>query len=206
MVSVSPDNMSDPSQKVTVPAALEVNDISWPFIRTQNQLETASITLNNGGHIYPDQGKKIGEILKSLGAIDDKIIEGVEKRHHTKKAKDKPTGELLVYMGIIQQEVLTRALCIQAGVPLVEAESINIPYNVLKLVSNDDARAKHAVPVGVYHGTLFLAVRDPLNFPDQHFFSFSTRLKIKPVYAPDSQIVACLNSRWNAEGSEVWAG
>ena len=201
---MSPDNVNNPSQKG--PAPVRVDSVSWPEISTQNQLETASITLQSGGHVYPNQGHKIGEILKSLGAIDDKVLEAVEKRHHTKKAKDKPTGELLVYMGIIQPEVLTRALCIQAGVLMIAVESINIPYNILKLVTNENARAKHAVPVGVYHGTLYLAVPDPLNFSEQHFFSFSTGLKIKPVFAPDNQIIACLNSKWTVDGSEIWAG
>lgn len=201
---MSHDNENNPSQKG--PPSVGADSVSWPNVRTQNQLETASITQHNGGHVYPTQGKKIGEILKSLGVIDDKILDAVEKRHHTKKAKDKPTGELLVYMGIIEPEVLTRALCIQSGVLMVDVQSINIPYNILKLVSNDNAREKQAIPVGVYRGTLYLAVADPLNFSEQHFFSFSTGLKIKPVFAPKSQIVACLNTKWTETGSEIWAG
>ena len=201
---MSQDKENNPSPKN--PPPVSAGSVSWPEIRTQNQLETASITQFNGGRVYPNQGQKIGEILKALGVIDDKILDAVEKRHHTKKAKDKPTGELLVYMGIIEPEVLTRALCIQSGVLMVDVQDINIPYNILKLVSHDNARARQAIPVGVFRGTLYLAVADPLNFSEQHFFSFSTGLKVKPVFSPKNQIIACLNSKWTEGGAEIWAG
>jgi hypothetical protein len=198
------DNANNPSPNT--PPTVKADSISWPDIRTQSQLQKTSNMQLLGDRIYPAQGSKIGEILKSLGVIDDKILEGVEKRHHTKKAKDKPTGELLVYMGIIEKDVLTRALCIQSGVMMVDLNAINIPYDFLKLVSNDNAREKMAIPVGVYNGILYIAVADPLNFQDQHFFSFSTGLKIKPVLAPKNQIITCLNTKWVDPGSEIWAG
>lgn len=198
------DNGTNSSRKIAPP--LGVDGVSWPEIRTESQLKSAAEILQSGGRIYPTQGKRIGEILKSLGMIDDKILDAVEKRHLTKTAKDKPTGELLVYMGIIEAEVLTRALCIQAGVLLVDVEAINIPYDVLNLVSNNNAREKLAIPVGVHKGTLYLAVPDPLKFSDQHFFSFSTGLTIRPVFATNNKIVACLSSRWTGGGSEIWAG
>lgn len=201
---MSQDNEKNTSQKNPSPVATD--SIPWPDIRTQSQLQKAAETQRTGGHVYPTQGQKIGEILKSLGVIDDKILSAVEKRHHTKKVKDKPTGELLVYMGIIEPEVLTRALCIQSGVLMIDVQAINIPYNILKLVTHDNAREKRAIPVGVYGGTLYLAVADPLNFSEQHFFSFSTGLKIKPAFAPNTQIIACLNSRWTENRSEIWAG
>jgi len=201
---VSHDNEKKPAQGN--PPPLGADSVSWPVINSQLQLQKAAETLQSGGRVYPDQGNKIGEILKSLGVIDDKIIDAVEKRHHTKNAKDKPTGALLVYMGIIEAEVLTRALCIQSGVLMVDVQSIGVRYEILKLVSNDNAREKQAIPVGAYKGTLYLAVADPFNFSEQHFFSFSTGLKIKPVFAPHNQISACLNTKWAEGRSEIWAG
>ena len=201
---MSNDNVNNPSPKN--PSPVRADSISWPDIRAQSQLLKAAETQQGGGHVYPTQGKKIGEILKSLGAIDSKILDAVEKRHHTKKIQDKPTGELLVYMGIIEPEVLTRVLCIQSGVLMVDVQAINIPFDTLQLVSNDNARAKQVIPVGVYKGTLYLAVAAPLHFSEQHFFSFSTGLKIKPVFAPENQIAICVNSKWTENGSEIWAG
>jgi len=89
---------------------------------------------------------------------------------------------------------------------MVSLSDINIPYEFLRYVTNNDAREKQAIPVGAYHGILYLAVADPLNFQDQHFFSFSTGLKIRPIYAPQSQIIASLNTLWKDPGREIWAG
>ena len=194
------------SQPQKNPPPVSADSVSWPYIRTQSQLHKAAEAQQGGKNTYPNQGQKIGEILKSLGVIDDRILNAVEKRHHTKTNKDKPTGELLVYMGIIEPEVLTRALCIQAGVLMVDVHAINIPYSILKLVANEIAREKQAIPVGEFRGTLYLAVSDPLNFSEQHFFSFSTGLKIKPVFSPKDQIITCLKSKWTEHGSEIWAG
>ena len=190
----------------TIPLPLAADRVAWPDIRTQSQLQTAAETLQQGGRIYPEQGSKIGEILKSLEVIDEKILDAVEKRHQTKKANDKPTGELLVYMGIIETEVLTRALCMQSGVIMVDVESINIPLSVLKFVSSDNAKEKRVIPVCVHNGTLYLAVSDPFGFSDQHFFAFSSGLKIKPVFATEKQISIGLNAKWTDENSEIWAG
>lgn len=180
--------------------------IPWPSIRTQQQLYEADEVRRNGGQIYAAQGKKIGEILKSVGIIDDKILDGVEKRHQTKKAKDKPTGELLVYMGIIDQESLTRALCIQSGILMVDILSLDVPIEVLRLVPNENARGKNAMPAGVNKGTLFLAVADPFNFSDQQHFAFSTGLNIKLVFAPLKDIIQRIGTEWKEPDPEVWIG
>ena len=194
------------SQPQKNPPPVSADSVSWPDIRTQSELHKAAETQQAGGQVYPNQGQKIGEILKSLGIIDDRILNAVEKRHPTKTTKDKPTGELLIYMGKIEPEVMTRALCIQSGVPMVDVRAINIPYNILKLVANEIAREKQAIPVGVFKETLYLAVADPLNFSEHHFFSFSTGLKVKPVFAPQSQMITCLKSKWTESGSDIWAG
>lgn len=189
-----------------IPPPLGVDHAPWPFINTQSHLLKCAETQQGGGYVYPAQGQKIGEILKSLGYINDQILGAVEKRHHTKKTSDKPTGELLVYMGIIEREVLTRALCIQSGVLMVDVHSIHIPFNILDLVPNNIAIEKQAIPVGVHKGTLYLAVADPLHFSGQNFFSALTKLKIKPVFSPSKQIADSLQSKWIVKKSEFWAG
>ena len=197
---------SETSSAHEIPPPLKAENFSWPDFASQSQLQIAAETRQSGGHIYPAQGHKIGEILKSLGIIDDKILSAVEKRHQTKKASDKPTGELLVYMGIIEAQVLTRALCIQFGVPMVNLETIDIPTQALKLVPNAVAGEKRAIPVGVHNGILYLAVADPFNFAEQNFFALSTGLKIKPVFAPHDQISICLHSKWDGANAGIWAG
>jgi hypothetical protein len=193
-----------PPEKAAPP--IGVKQVAWPVIRTQKDLSQTAEIQRSGGRVYELQGKKIGEILNSLKVIDDKTLHAVEQHHKTKKANGKPIGQLLVQMGIIEPEVLTRALCIQSGMPMVDVLSINITGDILKRIPNDKAVEKKVVPVGVYNKTLYLAVAEPATFSEQQHFAFITQLNIKPVYAPTNDIVTFLSTKWTGADSDIWAG
>lgn len=198
------DNVSRSPQKADTP--IGAKHISWPTIRTQSDLSKAAVAHRTGAPVYELQGKKIGEILNSLGAIDGKTLSAIEEHHGAKKIKGKPIGQLLIVMGIIEAEVLTRALCIQTGVPMVDVLAINIPFDVLDRVNIADAKGKKVVPVGVYNKTLYLAVADPTTFSELNHFVFTSKLKIQLVYSPLHEINTFIEKKWNAGGTEIWAG
>jgi hypothetical protein len=193
-----------PPEKAAPPVG--TRQVVWPLIRTQKELSQTAEIHRNGGRVYELQGKKIGEILNALKVIDDKTLHAVEQHHNTKKANGKPIGQLLVHMGIIEPEVLTRALCIQSGTPMVDVLSIHITRDILDRIPNDKAVEKKVVPVGVYNKSLYLAVAEPATFSEQHHFAFITKLNIKPVFAPAHEIDTFLNTKWAGADSDFWAG
>ena len=193
-----------PTQQAASPVGAQ--QVTWPMIRSQFDLSKVAELLRLGARIYAQQGKKIGEILNGLGAIDDRTLRSVEHHHNIKKSNSKPIGELLVKMGFIDPEVLTRALHIQSGMPMVDLMSISIPYDVLSRIPNEKAVARKVVPVGVYNRTLFMSVAEPGNFPDQQHFAFITRLNVKPVYSPLREIDFYINAKWSGTGGDIWAG
>ena len=205
---------ADEEKQVTPPGAppekaappVGTKQVVWPLIRTQKELSQTAEIHRNGGRVYELQGKKIGEILNALKVIDDKTLHAVEQHHNTKKANGKPIGQLLVHMGIIEPEVLTRALCIQSGTPMVDVLSIHITRDILDRIPNDKAVEKKVVPVGVYNKSLYLAVAEPATFSEQHHFAFMTKLNIKPVFAPAHEIDTFLNTKWIGADSDFWAG
>jgi MshEN domain len=211
LTTLSPDvGRQQPVQNTVAPekAAIPVGarQVAWPMIRTQKELSHTAEIQRSGGRVYALQSKKIGEILNSLKVIDDKTLRAVEQHHNTKKPNGKPIGQILVHMQIIEPEVLTRALCIQSGMPMVDILSINITSDILHRVSNDEAVEKKVVPVGVYNKTLYLAVSEPDKFSDQQHFAFLTQLNIKTVYAPAHDIVTFLSTKWTGADSDIWAG
>lgn len=199
-----PTQQAAPPQKAPPPIAAK--QVAWPVIRTQKELSQTAETLRRGGRVYELQGKKIGEILNSLKVIDDKTLHAVELHHNTKKANGKPIGQLLVHMEIIDPEVLTRALCIQSGTPMVDVLSIHIPRDILGRITVEKAVEKKVVPVGVYDKTLFLAVAEPATFSEQHHFAFLTKLSIKPVFAPSYDIDIFVHTKWTGADTDIWAG
>ena len=140
---------------------VSAKQVAWPVIRTQKELSQAADSNQNGGQVYALQGKKIGEILNALKVIDDQILRAVEQHHQNKKLNSKPIGQLLIHMGIIEPEVLTRALCIQTGVPMVDVLNIHIPHDVLGRISNEQAVEMKVVPVGVYNKALYYGSARP---------------------------------------------
>lgn len=184
----------------------EARRILWPVIRHQSELIRAAEIHLNGGREYALQSKKIGEILKALGVIDQQTLLAVEHHHQTKKAKSKPIGELLIHMGIINREELTRALCIQSGVLMVDLMLINIPRDLLNLIPIEQAKIKKVVPVGTVNKALYLAVPDPATFPDKQHFALLTKLSIILVYAPLHEIQTFLDTQWSGLISTDWVG
>lgn len=193
-----------PPEKAAPPTG--TNQVVWPLIRTQKELSQTAEIHRDGGRVYELQGKKIGEILNALNVIDDQTLHAVEQHHNTKKTNGKPIGQLLVHMGIIEPEVLTRALCIQSGTPMVDVLTIPITRDILDRIPNDKAVEKKVVPVGVYNKSLYLAVAEPATFSEQHHFAFMTKLSIKPVFAPAHEIDTFLNTKWIGADSDFWAG
>lgn len=182
--------------------------VVWPVIHTQAELFKTAETQSKGGRIYALQGKKLGEILNSLAVIDDETLKAIERHHDTfkDKGKGKLIGQLLVQLKEITEQELIRALCIQSGIPMIELSTINIPRDTLSLIPNERAKASKVIPVGIYNKSLYLAVSDPTSFTEKQYFSFLTKLNIKPIFSPVSEILVSLKEKWNGDGSYVWVG
>lgn len=165
----------------------------WPEIMTQRELIEKAELLRSGSHVYELQGKQIGEILVHYRLIDEQTLRTVRQTQQEAGHKGKSFGYILVKVGIIRYEELIRALCIQAGVLMVDIMNFTIPFEALRLIPSAKAREKQAIPVGVYQETLFLAVADPLGFKDHFLFSKLSNHKTIPVFALRHEIVNRLN-------------
>lgn len=178
----------------SVPPQSAAKNVAWPEIRTQQELAEAAEVLRTRHRSNANQGKPVGEILHALGVIDASTLKsiGMEARP-AKGGKHKLIGQLLLEKKIIDAEALTRALCIQAGVLMVDVLAIDIPSDTLNIISSDIARNKQVIPVGVYNKTLYLAVSDPFTFEEQPYFALLTGLTIVPVFATYNKIFSRLN-------------
>ncbi len=169
------------------------HQINWPVIRRQPELAEIAELQHSGENIYLLQGKQVGEILLHYGVIDEYNLSVVLAMQKDSAYKNLSLGEILTGVGIIKQVELDRALLVQAGIPMVDILSIDIPSEITRIVPRARAREKMVVPVGSYHDTLFLAVSDPFLFADMSFFTVMTDMKISLVFAPANEISQHLN-------------
>lgn len=171
----------------------EKRQIEWPIIRSQQELNECAEVQHREENIYPLQGKKIGAILIHYGVIDEQTLRVVRSIQKKPLYRNQPMGDILVRIGIIKQDELPRSLLIQAGIPMVDILSIDIPSEVTKIIPLAHIRDKRAVPIGIYNNALYLAVTDPFMFTDNSFFMMLTGMKVIPVFAPMHEIVRRIN-------------
>lgn len=174
--------------------------LRWPRISSQNELLEL---LRGGSRLYSLQGRSIGEILLHYGLTDEAVL---HNQYDRKAHGGLPIGQYLISQKIISQDDLDCALSVQYGVVMVNLQEIDIPFGVLKLIPGDTSREKRVIPITVFDGTLYLAVIDPISFSDHAFFTMLTGLKVVPVYAPRSDIVARLNNYNLARNKREAAG
>jgi type II secretory ATPase GspE/PulE/Tfp pilus assembly ATPase PilB-like protein len=167
--------------------------VNWPKVRTQHDLLEYAELRHKGKHLYAQQGKSLGEILAYYQIIDGPSTELNEIIHSDQQRRHQPIGKKMVESGILSQEELDCALCIQAGTIMVDVMTIPIPAATEKTIPHETARANAVHPVGIYNNSLFLAVADPLTFSNRSFFTMLTGLKLELVYAPRNEIINRLN-------------
>jgi hypothetical protein len=167
----------------------------WPVVRTQRELMDLLQLKSAGKNIYPVQGKLLGEIIVHYGLTDKRTLDILQNSQKRAMHKNNRMGTILMDIGVIHQEDLDYALCVQAGVIMVNLLELPIPPDTTKRIPLGEAKEKQVVPVCVHNGTLLVAVADPFNFVDKAYFTALTQLKVEPAYAPRHEILNSFNTR-----------
>lgn len=192
---LSPASKTEQISSAHMPTANEQSrkKVDWPLIHTQRELIEKSEQWRRGINIYPVQGLSVEEILMHYGIFDERALRVIQRIQKRSASQGKSISQVIVDAGLVRNDELLRALCVQAGILMVDILNIFVPFKALKLVPNSKAREKQVMPVGIHHDTLFLAVADPFQFTDHQAFALLTGLNIIPVLAPRHEIVNRLN-------------
>ena len=102
----------------------------------------------------------VGEILVEQGVVTPlQLDEALQRQRLTGEM----LGRTLVSMGYATEQDVIEALSLQQGMERIDITKVNIPQEVIKLVSSDVARFYNVIPVRVQNGALLVAMADPLN-------------------------------------------
>ncbi|MDP1537723.1 MAG: ATPase, T2SS/T4P/T4SS family [Burkholderiales bacterium] len=163
---------------------------TWPELSGLDELRVLQKQRAAGERMPLRDRRLIVEILKQYAVITDADVDAAIKRQ-TGSGQDKkrePIGKVLLKMGIIGEEVVIRALCLQYGVIMVNLQRFQIEAETMRLITPEVARSLRAIPVAVLDGILFLAVENPFAFEQREYFTFLTKLRVELVMASGSQI------------------
>ena len=105
--------------------------------------------------------RMIGEVIVDLGYADR---ETVEHAVATARAEGRPTGQVLVELGVLRHDQLARAVAERFGLDYVDLSVYDLDMGAVNLIRSETAKRYQAVPVGYTDdGTLLLAMADPTN-------------------------------------------
>lgn len=176
------------------PAEVVAGQSHWPSIRSRHELVSAAARSARGEHLYPLQGRLLGEILREYGALSREALDYIDGHHEPAATRHISLGQMLRAKELISEETLTRALCVQAGVLIADVIEIYIPTDVLALVPVGVAMGHQLLPLCKCSNTLYLAVSDPFSMADRQLLGFLAGMNVVQVFASARDIAKMLRA------------
>lgn len=143
---------------------------------------------------------KLGQILLKAGLLDqDQLADALEHQ----KNEGGRLGYNLVKMNLISEEKLNDYLARQNRIEAINIDSVDIPQNVLDLVSAKLALRYEVIPVEKEGRRLVLAMADPQNLFTIDDLRFSLGMEIEPHICASSMIQRALRKFYGATDAIV---
>ena len=94
----------------------------------------------------------------------------------------------LVREGAVDPTVLAAAASVEYGVPLLDANAINLAHAPVTLVSESLINKHKALPLYLRGNSLFIALADPTDHTVIDEISFSSGFHVEPIIVPSNQL------------------
>ncbi len=148
------------------------------------------------------QVERIGEIFVQLGMVTQAdIATALEKQKQL--GGHKQIGDMLVSMGLIKEQDRVRVLGEHWGVPFINLAEVEIPYEIVTLVSQDLARRYKVIPVALEGNRLKLAMKNPLDIFATDEIRLITGKEVEPLIATEEDILLAIQESYRNDGEAV---
>lgn len=141
--------------------------------------------------------KRLGDLLTSVGLISDEQLTEALKLQKTTKER---LGTLLINHGYITEAQLIEALQMQLGIEFVDLSKDIIEPKMSTYVPKNIARKYGVVPVRLDKDSLYLAMKDPMNFVAIEEAKAASRKKIIPMISTTNGIDRAILNLYGNEG------
>lgn len=102
--------------------------------------------------------RHLGEILYKAKLVEKQAIIDAIK---TAKASNKRLGQVLIELGLISEDILTKVLAKQSGLRYVNVDKVAIPSDATSLMALELMQKHNVLPLGDSNGKLRLVISDP---------------------------------------------
>jgi len=143
----------------------------------------------------------LGRVLIKMGKLTrDQVHEALE----VQKQRRGPLGRVLVELGHISEDELNEALAAQKGMEIIALDSLEVPREIIKLLTPQMANIYRVIPVD-YHpesNTITIAMSNPDNFSATDDIKRFMGYNVVACYSPEEQIAKGLARYYPEEAEE----
>ena len=142
----------------------------------------------------------IGEILIQMGLIDESVL---EQSLQAQTEKGGALGQILIEMGSITGEDLLQALAMQNNMQMVDLNQLEVPAEVLKMVSVSMAQVYRIVPVSFESNVLVVAMADPQNVNALDDLRFMLNCEVAGAIASEQQVNEAIERYYGTQRESI---
>lgn len=145
--------------------------------------------------------RKLGEVLRKAGLIDEKTLEETLREQKSRKKK---LGELLIEKGIASDVDIANALASQLSVPFLRLENVRIRPEILEAVPYELADKYTLIPLKKVQKGLVVAIANPLEHQAVDDVRFVSQSPVFIVIAPAGDIRRALKDHYPREQQQFF--
>ncbi|NLD20516.1 MAG: Flp pilus assembly complex ATPase component TadA [Clostridiales bacterium] len=141
---------------------------------------------------------RLGDLLTSVGILSKEQLGEALK---IQKGSGNRLGKVLIDNGFITEAQLVEALRMQLGIDFIDLSKITVPPEMVEYIPKNMAKKHGIIPVKAVNDTLYLAMKDPLNFMAMEDAKVASRKKIIPLIATERGVDHAISALYGNEGA-----
>jgi type IV pilus assembly protein PilB len=114
-----------------------------------------------------------------------------------------PLGTFLVEHALVASARVAQAASMEFGIPLLNAQAIDISQLPLKMISEDLINKHQVLPLFKRGNRLFVGISDPTNLRALDEIKFQSNHTVEPILVSEDQLAIVIEQAFNAAGTSI---
>lgn len=133
--------------------------------------------------------KRLGELLLDAKKLTEKDL--LRALTEQKKYGDK-LGKVIVKLGMLSEKEIIDTVSKQLNIPIIDLKALEIPEDVVSLITADIAKNSMLIPVMRRYNVLKLAMVDPLDIDAMDNVARMVKMEIEPLIVTEDELKQAL--------------
>lgn len=178
---------NDDDLRITVSLALQQFALIRENQKLKDLVQTQKAKIRNYSSLFDTNRGMVGNLLLKEGKITPEQLASAMQQHDPNK---ETLGERLVAMGIVSETAIVKTLQNSLHYEYLDLKELKINRHVATFLPKDLCERNRLLPMKMDSRQITLAMADPSDITKCDNISFMTGLKVNPVIATPSDILA----------------